>query len=194
MSQRSGLHKSYPKLSPPLAWRASLCLLLAAIAAGASAVDAPTDNDVKAVFVYNFSRFVAWPGNGTSSPFVIGILGHDELGARLDEAVRGESLNNRPLIVRRFQSIDEIGDCQILFIDRSESTELGRVLSALTHRSTLTVSDMPAAAEQGIMIQLVTENSRIRLRINVDSARSAGLTISSNLLRPAEIVGKGSGT
>jgi hypothetical protein len=185
---------SCSKLPELLDWRALLCLLLAAIAAGARAVDAPTDNDVKAVFVYNFSRFVAWPDSASSGPFVIGILGHDELGTRLDEAVRGESLNNRPLVVRRFQSIDEIGDCQILFIDRSESAELGHVLSTLTHRSTLTVSDMPDAADHGVMIQFVTENSRIRLRINVDSARSAGLTISSNLLRPAEIVGKGSGT
>jgi len=38
-------------------------------------------------------------------------------------------------------------------------------------------------------MQFATENSRIRLRINVESARAAGLTISSKLLRPAEIVG-----
>ena len=185
---------SHTKSSGPLGWRPLCCLLLAALAAGVDAADTPTDSDVKAVFVYNFSRFVAWPGDSGSGPFVIGILGHDELGARLDEAVRGESLNNRPLVVRRLQSIDEVGDCQILFIDRSESAELDHVLSALTHHSTLTVSDMPEAADHGVMIQFVTENSRIRLRINVESARSAGLTISSNLLRPAEIVGRGSGT
>ena len=39
------------------------------------------------------------------------------------------------------------------------------------------------------MIQFATENNRIRLRINVEAARAAGLTISSKLLRPAEIVG-----
>jgi hypothetical protein len=31
-------------------------------------------------------------------------------------------------------------------------------------------------------------NNRVRLRINIDAVRSAGLTVSSNLLRPAEIV------
>jgi hypothetical protein len=39
------------------------------------------------------------------------------------------------------------------------------------------------------MIQFATENSRIRLRINVEAARASGLTISSKLLRPADIVG-----
>jgi hypothetical protein len=38
------------------------------------------------------------------------------------------------------------------------------------------------------MIVFVTDNNRIRLRINAEAARAAGLTISSKLLRPAEIV------
>ena len=41
------------------------------------------------------------------------------------------------------------------------------------------------------MMQFVTDNNRIRLRINVEAARLAGLTISSKLLRPAEIVAAG---
>jgi hypothetical protein len=63
------------------------------------------------------------------------------------------------------------------------------ILTALDHRSLLTVADMDRGAERGVMIELATENNRIRLRINVEAARAAGLTISSNLLRPAEIVG-----
>ena len=38
------------------------------------------------------------------------------------------------------------------------------------------------------MIQFVTDKSRIRLRINLDAAEAANLTISSKLLRVAEIV------
>ena len=102
--------------------------------------------------------------------------------------MRGELINSHPLVVRRFHHIDEVGNCRILFIDRSEGAQLSHVLAALDHRSTLTVSDVDGASEHGVMVQFVTENNRIRLRINVDSARAAGLTISSNLLRPAEIV------
>jgi hypothetical protein len=43
------------------------------------------------------------------------------------------------------------------------------------------------------MIQLVNENNRIRLRIDVAAAKAGNLTISSKLLRPAEIVGAGEG-
>jgi YfiR/HmsC-like len=156
------------------------------------AADAPTENQVQAVFLYNFSRFVEWPPQAFAAPndpFVIGILGTDPFGARLDEAVRNEQVNGHPLTVRRFRSVAEVNNCQILFVDRSESAQLGQILAALDHRSTLTVSQADGAAQRGVMIQFATENNRIRLRINVEAARASGLTISSKLLRPAEIVG-----
>lgn len=161
-------------------------------APGLYAADAPTEDQVQAVFLFNFSRFVEWPAQvfaAPSDPFVIGIVGSDPFGARLDEAVRNEQINGHPLTVRRFRSISDVDNCQILFIDRSEIGHIGQILTALDHRSILTVSQAQDAAQQGVMIQFATENSRIRLRINVGSARAAGLTISSKLLRPADIIG-----
>ncbi len=163
---------------------------------GALGAEAPTEYQVKAVFLFNFSHFVEWPPQAFSAPdepFVIGILGGDPFGARLDEAVRGEQINQHPLVVRRFHTVGEIGDCRILYIDRSESAQLGPILAAMEHRGTLTVSEVDGSAQRGVMIQFLTDNNRIRLRINVESARAAGLTISSKLLRPAEIVGTGAG-
>ena len=159
---------------------------------GACGAEAPTEYQVKAVFVYNFSRFVEWPPQtftAPNEPFVIGILGGDPFGARLDEAVRGEQIDQHPLVVRRIRDLGEIGDCRILYIDRSEGAQLPQILAALDHRRTLTVADLDGSSERGVMIQFATENNRIRLRINVETARAAGLTISSKLLRSADIVG-----
>lgn len=159
-------------------------------AAAAALTTAPTEYEVKAVFVLNFSRFVAWPAQAFASanqPFVIGVLGDDPFGAHLDEAVRGEEAGGHPLVVRRFLDIADVRDCQILFIDQSESADLSRILAALDHRSTLTVTDVDGASQRGVMIQFTTVNHQIRLRINDDSARAAGLTISATLLRLAQI-------
>jgi len=167
---------------------AALSVLLTLVTPEARA--APTEYQVKAAFVLNFSRFVAWPAqafSSTSHPFVIGVLGDDPLGPQLDEAVRGEQADGHPLVVRRFQNIAEVGDCQILFIDQSKSAQLPQILASLRHRSTLTVADLEGASERGVMIQFATVDHRIRLRINADSARAAGLNISATLLRLAQI-------
>jgi hypothetical protein len=173
------------------ALRLMFAVAVSLLSAELGAVDAPSEYQVKAVFVFNFSQFVEWPQEtfvAQDKPFVIGVLGSDPFGARLDEAVKGEAVNERPLVIRRFHRVDEVDDCQILYIDRSQSAQLPQILAALDHRNILTVSDLEKSSERGVMIQFATENNRIRLRINVESARAAGLTISSKLLRPAEIV------
>ncbi|MDQ2639766.1 MAG: YfiR family protein [Pseudomonadota bacterium] len=175
--------------------RQVLALLLCCLAGmGAQAPLArgatPTEFQVKAVFVFNFVTFVQWPPEqaAPSSPFTICLLGADDLADHLEDAVRGEQVDGRPLQVRRYRSVEEVGDCRILYIGRALQGQLGRVLARLDGRRTLTVSDAVDAARSGVMIQLANEKNRVRLLINVDAAQAAGLTISSNLLRPAEIV------
>lgn len=166
-------------------------LVLACLAAPGHVSAAPSEYQLKAVFLYNFSRFVEWPASAFASPdspFVVGVFGHDPFGPELDEVVKGETVDGRPLVVRRVESAAEAAQCQILFIHQSEDQRLTEVLSAVDRHSTLTVSDLPGSAQRGVMIRLVTEGGRIRMRINVESARAAALTISSNLLRSAEIV------
>lgn len=169
-----------------------LCCLAGLLAQAPQARGAaPTEFQVKAVFVFNFATFVQWPPEQQAAaavPFVIGLLGADELAGHLEEAVRGEQVDGRPLQVRRYSSAEEVGDCRILFIGRGQQSQLERVLEHVDGRRTLTVSDVEGAARNGVMIQLANEANRVRLLINVDAAQAAGLTISSNLLRPAEIV------
>ena len=170
---------------------AAALLLTCEILGARSAWSAPTPAQVEAVFLFNFSQFVDWPRESyrdERSALVIGVLGTDPFGATLDQVVQGESVNGRALTVQRFRRVEDVSDCQILFISRSERERLPQILQSLKGRSILTVSDMEEFAQNGGMIRFVTVENKIRLHINVDAARAAGLTISSKLLRPAQII------
>jgi len=106
--------------------------------------------------------------------------------------VRGETVNRHPLSVVRYHTVAEVRDCQILFIAASELPQLEGILAALRGRSILTVTDADSPAVHGVMIGLVRQEKRIRLRIDLQATKASNLTISSKLLRPAEIVGSGS--
>jgi hypothetical protein len=156
---------------------------------------ASKEYQVKAVFLYNFVQFTEWPADAfseTNSPIVIGILGDDPFAGDLDKLVRGEKVNSHPLVVQHYRQIEEINACQVLFISQSEAKQLGEIFARLKNRSILTVGDMDGFAQRGGMIRFVTENNKIRFRINVAAANAANLSISSKLLRTAEIVGPGS--
>ena len=171
-------------------WRAFALLVIAAGLGGAAAP--VSEYQLKAVFLFHFAQFVEWPATAFSkpnAPFVIGVLGKDPFGADLDDVVRGETIDGHPLIVERYHDVRQIRDCQILFIPATELVDLDEILTALKGRSTLTVTDANDKQPRGVMIGLITQDSRIRLRIDVEAAKASNLTISSKLLRPAEIVG-----
>jgi len=150
-----------------------------------------SEYQLKAVFLFNFVQFVDWPPSATqdSQPsLLIGILGDDPFGTFLDEIVRGERLGARSIQVRRYRRIADIEECNILFISRSENERVPEILSAVKNRPVLTVSDGDGFASQGGIIQFFTDKNRIRIRINLDAAQAANLTISSKLLRVAEVV------
>lgn len=149
------------------------------------------ERQLKAAFLFNFSQFVEWPSaafSDSQSPLVIGILGDDPFGSSLDQLVSNEKVNNRPLLIQRYKSVSDIKSCHILFITISNKDELEETFGKLKGRNILTVGDTRNFIRQGGMIRFLTENDKIKFQINVETARAEGITISSKLLRLAEIV------
>lgn len=152
------------------------------------------ERDVKAAFLFNFTQFVEWPDASfaaAQSPFVIGVLGDNPFGPVLDAVVRGETVKGHPLAVQSFKTLATVTACQILFVSTSEASRLKQVFSALQGRPILTVSDLPGFASRGGIIGFTTEQGRVRMQVNLEAARAAGLTMSSGLLQAATIVSGG---
>jgi len=147
-----------------------------------------SEYQLKAVFLFNFAQFVDWQPAAAQTPLLIGILGDDPFGSFLDATVRGERVGMRPIEIRRYRQLADLDTCNILFISRSENDQVEEILAAVQHRPILTVSDGDDFAKRGGMIQFVNDKNRIRLRVNLEAAQAANVTISSKLLRVAEIV------
>ena len=172
--------------------RGALAIVFGAVIGLACAANAPETQEyrLKAVFLFNFSRFVDWPEAAFASadqPLAICVLGEDPFDSYLDEAVRGEKVDSRTLIVRRYRNAEGIDACQVLYIGRSEAARLDEIEERCRRHAILSVSDLANFDERGGMIGFVTESNHVRLRINVAAAKAAGLTISSKLLRAANV-------
>jgi hypothetical protein len=175
----------------------ALVLWLWLLVAGLSAANTSRAQSVsheyqlKAVFLLNFAHLTDWPTNALTdpgAPFVIGILGGDPFGGDLDGAIRGEYWNGHPVVVQRYPRREDLQNCQILFISQPPSRQLPAILAGLKGKPVLTVTDLDSPAADAVGVQFRTENNKIRFRINLGSLQDAGLTMSSKLLRVAEIV------
>jgi hypothetical protein len=174
-------------------------LVLAVLLAGrlvsthAAEGGAPVAEDrVKAVFMYNFARFVEWPvpaATAATQQLVLGLWGRVSFQKDLQQAVsQAPAVGGRRLLLRQVGSLAEAGECHILFIAATERARVGELLAQLRGRPILTVSDMERFCEAGGMIGLRKKADTLGTDVNLAVAEGAGLKISAKLLRLSTIV------
>jgi hypothetical protein len=171
-------------------------LVLAPLLACAAMPIASGEYDVKAAYLYNFAKFVAWPPEAFPSaeaPFAICIIGQDPFGQALDAVVKGERIQGRPLVVYRLMGWDDAESCQILFVSTSVREDFEQLLGGHTFRRTLTVGEVPQFLAAGGHISFFLEGGNVRFAINAASVARTDLQISSKLMRVARVDRPGTG-
>jgi len=148
---------------------------------------------IKAAFLYKFLFFVTWPDSELmetgKAPLVLGIVGKDPFGdafAGIENKPCAPS--NRVLNIRRFgdaRALQNLEDCQLVFICTSDRTERQRRLAQLAGRPILTISEHSGFLEEGGMVNLVIQDRKVRWEINQMAIRKAGLRMQAQLLRNA---------
>jgi hypothetical protein len=167
--------------------------LLALVWLCAPMARAESEYDVKAAYLFKFTKFIEWPATafaGPDAPFVIGIVGRDPFNGGLDRLIAGNTTGARRLEVQHLNATDSTGlrGCQMVFVSASEQRRLPSILSALQGRPVLVVGESEGFASAGGMLGFALRESRVGIEINSAAARQARLKISSQLLNLAKLV------
>jgi hypothetical protein len=153
------------------------------------AAQSPADEyRLKAAFVYRFPQFVAWPDAALqhSRTLDLCVLHPNPFGVDLEQLVRGESLNNRPLRVRVVAGAAGLSGCHAVFA--GARSEAAAVLKAAAGRPILTIGETDYFLEDGGIIVLKVVERRVRFEVSTLNAQKAGLRISAQLLGLAAAV------
>ena len=173
----------------------ALCLMaLPAASARAEQRTATAEDDIKATFLFNFTKFVEWPaGTATAEGFRLCTVAEPGFNNALDRTLTGETANGLPIVRLTPATPDAARSCDILFLGRLENERADRWISAVRGAPVLVVGESPAAADRGAHINFVVDDNRVQFDVNTEAARRAGLIISSKLLRVARNVTPRSG-
>jgi hypothetical protein len=173
-----------------VAW--SLALLTAAGAEAATAAATPSrEYEIKAAFLYNFTKFVEWPAASfpdATAPIVIGVLGDSPFAAALERVVHDRTVNGRAIAVRRVESLEELATAHVLFVASTEEARFGSLEPTIETSPILTVGESEFFASLGGVVTFVVQDDKVRFEVNASSADHAGLKISAQLLKLATTV------
>lgn len=178
--------------------RIAAALLAVAWLIGAIPVAARAENpmvneqQVKAVFLFNFVQFVEWPESAFASsnaPICIGVLGDESFGKLLDEVVKDETIRGRKLMVKPLKKGDDVKCAHAIFVSKSARAQASDILADCEGKPVLTVGEAGGFARHGGVINFVLQNNKVKFEINPDAAKQKGLKISAQVLGIGKIVG-----
>jgi hypothetical protein len=158
-------------------------MALCAWTAHAQSANSMAEYRVKAAYIYNFAKYVDWPGVESKELHVC-TAGRDDLGGALS-ALDRRLAQGREIQVRQNVAMDQLKDCQIIFVGEKDSKLLTTVVRQLLGAPVLIVSDNQQAAEAGAHITLASAEDRVEFDVNLATLQRANLKASSQMLKLA---------
>ena len=164
-----------------------LCVLVSFVfLAGGENYD--TNAKIKAVYIYNFTKYIEWPKEYREISFVIGVLGQSALTDELKGMATAKKVFGQNIEVKQFNTVKEITKCHILYVPTDSKDAFSSVIGQIKTFSTLLISDKVGLAQQGSAINFVVLQNRQKFELNQANAVKYNLKVSNSLEALAIIV------
>jgi len=145
---------------------------------------------VMAGYLRALPAHVAWPTNTFATPdepWHLGILGTDPFAGLLEKTILDHRAGGRRFEIAHALKLKDLPPCEIIFIAGKDAEEIKAILKPLGSRPVLTVSEHDNFLVLGGIIQLQSRDT-VRMLINLDRAREAGLKIPISVVELASEV------
>jgi hypothetical protein len=166
-----------------------LCLLILRPAAVCGGPLTGTEYDVKTGFIYNFANFVSWPPVAfkDKDDDLVLCLASDTPAADALFKLNDQTIRGRKIRVIPYTQESCLDDGHILYIATQDRSLVQKLLGIARERNILTIGEIEGFTQMGGVINFFEEQNRLRFKVNIDAAKRAGLTMSSQLLGSAQI-------
>ncbi|MEN8154436.1 MAG: YfiR family protein [Acidobacteriota bacterium] len=150
--------------------------------------EANRESKIKAVFIYNFTKYIYWSNVNISESFKIGVYGAEDIIKPLRSIAKKRSVSGKKIEVKHFKKLEDIDYCHIMFITDSKSSYSGEIIKKFRDKMVLFIGENDNFAENGGSIGLLRDKEKLKIEINKNAINRSGLKISSQLLDLAILV------
>lgn len=140
-----------------------------------------TNAKIKAVFIYNFTKYIEWPPSYKEGEFTIGIIGETSLYSELIKMTETKKVANQTLEVKKFETPSDVTKCHILYVCKDKSGNITDIIKKLKNNSTLIVTEDVGLVDKGAGINFIIKDNRQKFELNKSNVEKYKLKVSSNL-------------
>jgi len=158
---------------------------LVVLAPGRLEAQASKEYETKANFISLLLGYITWPprGHDPNAPTTLVVLGISPFERYLDQAV-ARIVGRRAVRVVKVRSLSTslLAETDAIFICASETERLEDIIRICRTRPILLLGDSPDFCRQGVMVNLIIQEGKIRSEVNLQAARQARIEIGSAFL------------
>ncbi len=135
-----------------------------------------TNSKIKAVFLYNFTRYFEWSDKKKAGNFVIYVVGKNEnLITELKTLASKKKVGNQDIEIKNSFVFDASVHAQIIYLLPDASKSVSEASAKSKSNSTLVVAENPNACKTGSSINFVIVDNKLKFEYNKNNAVKAGL-------------------
>jgi hypothetical protein len=139
------------------------------------------DEKFKAIFIYNFTRYVDWPQK--SGNFIITVIGNDPITAEIQSIASKKTVGASKIEVQNAKTPADLTSCHILYIPEGKAEALAQYVAKAKAMNILMVTDNKDACLKGSCINFIENGGKISFEISRSNIESNGLKVSNELLQ-----------
>jgi len=144
-----------------------------------------TNAKIKAIYIYNFTKYIEWPESYRQGNFVIGIVGNNStLVNELNKMATVKTVGNQHLEIKNIASNSDV-DCHIIYLLSDSSTQLAEVMEKNKNKSTLIITDKAGLASKGAGINFIVQENKQKIELNRSNIERYKLKVASSLVELA---------
>jgi len=151
--------------------------------ASAEGIDRNREYNLKAAFLYGFGRYITWrEESANSGDFRIGVLGESPIVEKLRKVAAKRELHGRPLTIRVAQSVDQLGECQIIFVaSEVPDEEISRLFDTALP-STIVVGERAELHDRGASATFFLKGAAVRFELHHQILQEKNVIVDAKLL------------
>lgn len=140
------------------------------------------DEKFKALFMYNFTKYLEWPASKQSGDFIIGVYGNSPIISELNIIAQKRKVGAQPIVVKRVTEIDQFMDCNIVYVPTNKSAKVSEITEQCAKKGVVLITDKPGLAQTHSGINYIKIDGKQNFEINKRLLENQGIKVNSVLL------------
>lgn len=140
------------------------------------------DEKFKALFMYNFTKYIEWPQNKQSGDFVIGVIGSPAIASELNAIASKKTVGSQSIKVKEISSSDDVAKLHIVYVAESKSGDAEGIAGRIKGKGVVLITDKAGLAQTTSGINYIKQDGKQKFEANQKILEQEGVKVSSQLM------------